>query len=424
MKIILINRYLHPDESATSRMTSSLASAFAARGFDVVGLASRDLHNDRRQRLPADDTLGDVAIHRLATTRFGRSRLWGRAIDYLTFHLSAALWTLLHARRGDVCVVCTDPPLLSVTLALPLRLKGARMVNWLHDLFPEVALQLSVPGADRLGSTALRLRDWSLARARYNVAPIAAMTRLLGGRGVPAQTLVTIRHWADGDGIRPVRREGNALRRDWGLEDKFVVGYSGNLGRAHEFDTILDAAERLKDREDIRFLFVGNGHKRAEVERRVRDHGLDNVVFRPLQPRERLAESLGAADAHLVSLLPPLEPCIIPSKFYGILAAGRPTLFIGDLDGEVARAVDHGDCGHAVAIGDGEGLARHIVALREAPAVCDRMGANARRLFEAEYTEGRGCAEWIQLMASLLPQPENAGARRPGEPLVQESKAS
>jgi glycosyltransferase involved in cell wall biosynthesis len=426
MKIILINRYLYPDESATSRMTSSLASALAARGFEVVGLASRDVHNDKRQRLPADGKVGDLAIHRLATSRFGRSRLWGRAIDYLSFHVSAALWTLRHARRGDVCVVCTDPPMLSVTLALPLRLKGARLVNWLHDLFPEVALELGVPGAGRFGSIALRLRDWSLARAERNVAPIEAMTRLLGRRGIPARTLTTIRHWADGDGIRPVRREDNALRKEWGLTDKFVVGYSGNFGRAHEFDTILAAAERLKDRADIRFLFIGNGHKRAAVERWIQDHGLDNVVFQAFQPRERLAESLGAADAHLVSLLPPLEPCIIPSKFYGILAAGRPTLFVGDPDGEVARAVAHGDCGHAVAIGDAEGLARHILALQQAPATCDRMAANARRLFEAEYTEARGCTEWIGLMDSLLPQPvANTDPGRTAEPRVaQERKAS
>ncbi|WP_342240781.1 glycosyltransferase family 4 protein [Inquilinus sp. OTU3971] len=408
MKIILVNRYLHPDQSATSRMTSSLAAGLRERGFPVAGLASRDIHNDRGQRLPSEGDLDGIRIHRLWTSTFGRSTLWGRALDYLTFHLSAAWWVLRHAERGDICIVCTDPPLLSVTLALPLRLRGARMVNWLHDLFPEVALRLGMPGSARLGRLALRLRDWSLARAAVNVTPTGTMGRFLAARGIPPDRLQVVHHWADAGGIRPVPPAANTLRRQWGLEGKFVVGYSGNFGRAHEFDTILEAADRLRSRDDIRFLFIGDGHKRAAVESWVREKQLDNVQFQPLQPSERLSESLCAADVHLVSLLPPLEPCIIPSKFYGILAAGRPTLFIGDLAGEVPAALTTGQCGRFVAIGDSAGLAAHIGELAAAPEASARMGENARDLFEREYTHLRGWDEWGRLIAGLIRTPESA----------------
>ncbi|WP_343712225.1 glycosyltransferase family 4 protein [Inquilinus sp.] len=407
MKIILVNRYLYPDQSATSRMTTSLASGLKERGFPVTGLASRDIHNDRSQRLPPEGDLDGIRIHRLWTSAFGRASLYGRALDYLTFHLSAAWWVLRHARRGDICVVCTDPPLLSVTLALPLRLKGARMVNWLHDLFPEVALRLGMSGSARLGKAALRLRDWSLAQAAINVPPTGTMGRFLAARGIPPDKLHVLHHWADAGGIRPVPPEANALRRQWGLEGKFVVGYSGNFGRVHEFETILEAADRLKSRDDIRFLFIGDGHRRAAVETWVRQKQLGNVQFHPLQPSSHLSESLCAADMHLVSLLPPLEPCIIPSKFYGILAAGRPTLFVGDPAGEVASALASGHCGRSVAIGDGAGLADHIQDLAASPEICARMGANARDLFEREYTHMRGCDEWARLMDGLVRTPDS-----------------
>lgn len=421
MKIILANRYLYPDESATSRMTSSLAFALARKGFAVHGLASRQFHNDRARLLPARQMTNGITIHRLATSGFGRDRLWGRALDYLTFHLCAVLWVLWHVRPGDVFVVCTDPPLLSVTLALPLRLKRARMVNWLHDLFPEVALELSVVKKGRAGRVALALRDWSLRRAVCNVAPIDRMARFLERRGIPAGRLDVVHHWSDGAAIRPIPREANPLRRDWKLEGAFVVGYSGNFGRAHEFDTILGAAARLKHRDDIRFLFIGGGHKRAAIEAEIRAQRLDNVILKPLQPRELLAETLGLADVHLVSLLPSLEPFVIPSKFYGILAAGRPTLFVGDLEGEIGRILQQHRCGHAVAIGDSETLARHIFELRDSPKRLNEMAARARQLFEIDYTEGRGCREWTELLSRLLPSassaiaPQRTGAAIPAD---------
>ncbi|MGK9168519.1 glycosyltransferase family 4 protein [Inquilinus limosus] len=403
MKIILANRYLYPDESATSRMTSSLAFALARKGLAVRGLTSRHFHNDRSRRLSARETINGIAIDRLATSGFGRDRLWGRALDYISFHLSAALWVLRHAKPGDVCVVCTDPPLLSVTLALPLRLKRARMINWLHDLFPEVALELSVVRRGWAGRLALALRDWSLRQAQCNVAPIDRMARFLERRRVPAERLAVVHHWSDGAAIQPIPREANPLRQDWQLGDAFIVGYSGNFGRAHEFDTILGAAARLKHRDDIRFLFIGGGHRRAAIEAEIRAKRLDNIILKPLQPRELLAESLGLADIHLVSLLPPLEPFVIPSKFYGILAAGRPTLFVGDPDGEIGGILRRHRCGHAVAIGDSETLARHILELREAPEQLNELAANARRFFETDYTEGRGCREWTELLSRFLP---------------------
>jgi len=137
----------------------------------------------------------------------------------------------------------------------------------------------------------------------------------------------------------------NALRREWGLDGRFVVGYSGNLGRAHEFATFFGAAERLCGRQDVVFLFIAAGAQREQVDEEVGRRGLGNVLFKPYQPWERLHESLSAADVHLVSLNAALEGLIVPSKFYGIAAAGRPTLFVGNTDGEIARLLREGDCG-------------------------------------------------------------------------------
>jgi colanic acid biosynthesis glycosyl transferase WcaI len=402
MKLILVNRYFFPDESATSRMLTSLAQSLVNSGWSVHVLTSRSLHNDLSVQLAEREHVEGIEVHRLRTTTFGRGWLPGRAIDYVTFHL-ATIWRLLRlAHRDDICVVCTDPPLLSVTAVLPIWLKRAMLVNWLLDLFPEIAIQLGMGNRHRvLMRVALRLRDFSLRRASVNVAPMKRMTEYLEDRGIPARALVTINHWSDGNAIRPLDPERNALRREWDLGDRFVVAYSGNFGRAHDFSTFLDAAERLRDHGDIVFMFIGGGHQRAAIEAAIANRRLGNVLMKPLQPRERLAETLGMAHMHLISLLPRMEPFVVPSKLYGILAAGRPTAFVGDLSGEIATVLGTSDCGQSVLPGDGEGLARIILRLSRDPELRLRLGRNASTVFETHYTETRGIVRWQQLLNDI-----------------------
>jgi glycosyltransferase involved in cell wall biosynthesis len=212
-----------------------------------------------------------------------------------------------------------------------------------------------------------------------------------------AQRIEVIHNWADGDALRPLAGT-SPLRAPWGLEGKFVVAYSGNMGRVHDLDTVLEAGERLRGEAGVVFLFIGDGHQRLRLESEARRRGLANVVFQPYQAREQLAASLGAADVHLVSLLPALEGLVVPSKFYGVLAAGRAAIVIGDPEGEVARIARDGDCGLSVAAGDAAGLARAILSLRDDPARCASMGANARAVFDAQYDRRHAMALWEQAL--------------------------
>ncbi|MDZ7926697.1 MAG: glycosyltransferase family 4 protein, partial [Agrobacterium sp.] len=244
-------------------------------------------------------------------------------------------------------------------------------------------------------------RNWSLRSPGMVVCPTDKMAEFLFTQGLTKDRISVLHHWSDGEEIYPVSPRDNSLRKAWGLQDKFVVGYSGNFGRAHEFGTMLAAAKRLEHRPDIRFLLVGGGHQHAAVKAAVDDLGLQNVIFKPLQPVENLAESLSVADVHLVSLLPELEHCIIPSKFYGILAAGRPTIFVGDTDGEVPRVLKARGCGSSVEIGETDKLAAIIEDLCDDPETLKAMGDAARRLLCAEYSREKAADAWAALIAGL-----------------------
>jgi colanic acid biosynthesis glycosyl transferase WcaI len=343
-----------------------------------------------------------VDVHRVRTSAFGRDHLPGRALDYVSFYVAASAKLFRLARPGDVIVAKTDPPLVSVVAGWVARLRGALLVNWLQDLFPEVAAKLGMAPARGVGGRLMRwLRDGSLRRAVANVVLGQRMRECVTALGVDPQRIAVIPNWADGALLRPVERGANPLRAEWGLGDRFVVGYSGNLGRVHEFGTVLGAAEALRSQADIVFLFIGEGAQKAALATAAQERSLVNILFRPYQPREALGQSLGAADVHLVTLRPELEGLVVPSKFYGIAAVGRPTIFIGDPEGEIGSVVREAQCGMCVQQGDAEGLAQAIRTLRDDSALRERMGANARRVFDERFDRSIGVAAWRRLLDSV-----------------------
>lgn len=331
MRIIAVNRFYRPDHSATAQLLGDLAEYLAACGHDVTIVTSR-LRYEGGERLANRETIAGVKVRRIWTTHFGRGNLVGRAFDYLTFYISAFFAMLAAGRRGTVLVAKTDPPLISVPAGWACRLKGMKLVNWCQDLFPEIAGALGLGWArGPVGSATRWARNRSLRMAAVNVALNQAMADRLAGQGVARERISVIANWPEAS-LRPVARTDNALRAAWGYKPgTFVIGYSGNLGRAHMPETIARLVKASAAIDDLAWLFIGGGAGLATLKEQV-GH-LPNVAFRPYQPIARLSESLSVPDAHLVSLDPDCEGLIMPSKLYGILAVDRPALVLGE-DGE------------------------------------------------------------------------------------------
>jgi colanic acid biosynthesis glycosyl transferase WcaI len=402
LRVLFINRFYAPDLSATSQMLTDLGQALARSGTQVTVVCSRQLYEDAGARLPASEQIAGVQVCRIGGTRFGRNHLFGRALDYLSFYAAATLTVWRRARGCDVIVTKTDPPLLSIIGWLVAVRRGVPYVNWLQDVFPEVASRLALsplPGpVERL---LCALRDRSLRRAGCNVVLGTRMRDYLLGRGIPASRLRISENWADEGALAPLAASASALRRQLALGDRFVVTYSGNLGRVHDVQTLLGAMQLLRDDTGTVFLMIGGGAKMRELEEQSRVRDLAQVRFLPYQPRSGLADSLAAGDVHLVSLLPELEGLVVPSKLYGILAAGRPVVFIGDADGELARIIREHRVGVAVASGDAAGLRQALERLRDDPDERLQMGLRARALFEQRYTLHAALDRWQELLGEV-----------------------
>lgn len=402
-RLIFLNRYFFPDHSATSQILADLAFHLVESNQQVHVVTSRQIYDKPDVRLSKSEIVKGVHIHRVASTHFGRSSLLGRALDYVTFYISVRQYLRALVRNGDTIIAMTDPPLISVVAMEAARRTQAHLIIWLQDIYPEVATELNVPLIKGLFARLLSSwRDRSQLAAQEIVVVGHGLAKRVHSRGVPFERIKVIPNWTNDQEILPIASAENPLRQLWGLEDKFVIGYSGNLGRGHEFNTLLAASEQLREHPRIVFLFIGGGHHFDDLARRVRENSLDRIYrFLPYQERPLLRYSLSVPDVHWISLRPALDELMFPSKFYGIAAAGRPIIAISAKDGELASLVRQHQCGIVIEPGNSEELARALAALSDDPQRCKNMGRNARSMLENNFTRRQAFERWNILIQQI-----------------------
>ena len=387
--ILFINRVYPPDSGATARVLQHVAETFVRAEWEVTILATAGGKADAGTVIR-----NGVTVVRVGTL-FSKSSLLARALGYALMIPSLLVHALM-LPRADVVVTKTDPPMLLVLGPFLRVLKGSILIHWAQDLYPEVAEEAGVFGRGGIVAGLIRGVSTASLKVHHRVVSVGrCMSGMLVRRGISPARVVLIPNLGMEDDIRMLPRSGNPFRASHGIpEEAFVIEYSGNLGRAHEFETVLEAARLLQERgEEVLLLVVGEGPSLPGVERGVAAMGLRNVRFFPSQPGCVLSESLGAGDLHLVTMRGGMSGLVVPSKFYGILAAGRPCLFVGPVDSEVARVISEVGCGIAFPNGDAEGVAKAISAYRENPDRVAAEGRNGRGWLMGQGTAGERLLE-------------------------------
>lgn len=404
-RVLFVNRFYWPDESATSVMLTDLLAGLDTSILDIRVLTGKSYYTADLGALPKREKRGDVNIRRISSLRVFNGSMAGRIVNYLVFYLAAALHILRHARRGDIVVCLTDPPLLNIVLFLPIVIKRARLVNWVQDIYPEVAIALNFGGPlQRLGSRLAPLRDFVWQRSVMNVVIGDRMREFVESSGVDPDRICVIPNWCDETKLLPHPDRGRTIRENWGLSDEdFVVMYSGNLGRAHDIDTILAAMKALSDTgaEHIKFVFVGGGAQFKALRKAVDALGITKARFFSYQSKSKLAQSLCVGDVHWISLRPALEGLIVPSKLFGVCAVARPSVFIGSAEGEIAKIQNEGNFGWHVDEGDGAGLAELVRAMSANPECAAEAGQRARAMVEGRFARNRSLDAWQALISSV-----------------------
>lgn len=382
MNICFFNRSYWPDQAATGQLLTELAEDLVSRhGCEVTVVAGRPLHARAAGRnthgAVERETRAGVTILRARGTRFNPRRFAGRVSNYLSYFATANL-ARLRIGRPDVVVSLTDPPIIGLTALWTARSAGARFVFLCEDVFPEVAMLLE----DFRNQAVNRALDGVNRHLLREADAIVALgdrmrRRLVEEKGADPSRVSVIHNWADCEAIVPGSKE-NPFARAHGLGDKFVAMYSGNVGLSQNLDVLVEAAARLASKPRLVVAIVGDGAKREALEREVARRHLANVRFFPYQPKDSLHDSFASADVFVVSLKPGIEGYIVPSKVYGILAAGRPYIAAVDPSCEVATIAREHACGIPVPAGDPDALASAIASLHDDPLASRAMGVRAR----------------------------------------------
>jgi colanic acid biosynthesis glycosyl transferase WcaI len=413
VRIIILNQFFYPDHSATAQLMTELAESLTDLGVEVTALSACGSYNGGK-RLAARENYRGILIERAWSTSFGKSNLVARISDYLSFYLGS-LWKLIFLPRHEIVMVLTTPPLIGLVALLAGRARGMRVVAVVQDVYPEIAVALGALRPRSLLTRFLSRLDRVVLRDADRIIVLAECMRerILAKVGEDLSSRIAVIHnWADGEKIKPVDQKENPFCHSHNLRDRFVVLFSGNLGRVNEFSTVLEAAERLRHRSDILFLFIGEGAKADEIRRFSVQHPGANIRMLPYQPRELLGYSLAAGHVSLVTLAEGLAGLSVPSKTYGILAAGRPVLFVGDTQSDLARLIRENGCGAVVPSGNSQRLAAIIEEWESDRTKLDRLGSSARALFEKRFERARAVDSYLAVLnRSLAPDSSPAETR-------------
>ena len=395
-KVLLISQVFPPDTAAVGQYLEDAAAELGRRGWTVRVLTADRGYDDPSERFPARQVTGGVEVSRLRWSSFGKRSMAVRLLGMACFLTQALLRGILMPGVGAV-LVSTSPPMAGIVGWAVARLRRVPLVYWVMDINPDQAV---ASGRAQAGSLRVKAFENANRRVLHGAASVVVLDRFmrqrLEGKRAGIQRLEVIAPWPLERFLAPVPREGNAFRRQHGLEGRFVVMYSGNHSLVHPLDTALEAARRLRGNPRIRFVFVGGGVGKQAIERAAREEGLENVLLLPYQRLEDIRFSLSAADVHLVSMGDAMVGLVHPSKFYGALEVRRPVILLGPEVCHVTDVFARFDCGWRVAHGDAEGLVALVRRLSESAseAVLEAKGRAAGEALSAGLNAASLRAAW------------------------------
>jgi len=407
MRILFLSQYFPPEPGAPAARVSELARSWVRSGHEVTVLTAMPNHPTGvippayRGRALVRENVDGVDVVRTwiyAAPNEGRVK---RSLAYASFALSAAAWGQWHAPPADL-VIATSPQLLCACagrIVAPLR--RVPFVLEVRDLWPESIVAVGALPAGHPVVRGLTLVEEHLYRAARAIVVVTdAFRDRLVERGQPGAKIHVVKNGADLSRFAPASSE-TALRASLGWQGKFVAGYVGTHGMAHGLDAVLDVARRLAGRDDIRFLFVGEGAERARLEARARAERIDGVRFLGGLPRDRMNEVYATIDLALVSLRKTeLFTSVIPSKIFEIAAMARPILI--SVDGEARSIVEASGGGVFVPPEDVEQMSAAIVRQADDRALGVRMGQSGRDYVVREFDREVLARKYLEILSGLV----------------------
>jgi glycosyltransferase involved in cell wall biosynthesis len=396
-RVTVLYHYFHPDDVVSARHFDGLCRGLADRGWDVlVRPCNRGCRDESRSYRLAEDWNG-IKIRRVWRPRFKQSSNLGRLLNA---GWMLAAWSLPVGRRPNVLIVGTDP-ILSVLVAIAWRLTrpGVKIAHWAFDLYPEAPVADGMLPADSWLVRALR----SALRVAYGccdlIADLGGCMRRLLERYQPRGRKVTLVPWALSE-PEQVATPDPAVRKDLFGDAALGLLYSGNFGRAHSYEEILALARQLRG-ANTTVCFAVRGNRADELRKAVRPDD-ESITFAGFAPESELEKRLAAADVHLVSLRPEWTGVVVPSKFFGSLAAGRPVVFAGGEDSAIAGWIREFDVGWVLTTDKVAEVAADLRSLAGDPSRLFELQRHCHRVYHEHFSWRAVTDGWDRKLRALV----------------------
>jgi len=419
LRIVLLTNYFPPEIGAASHLFHDLAESLAARGHAVTVVTGYPRYNVNVEELPAQyrrglffrEEQGSITILRVRMPKVPRHIPVARGLEHFAVAL-AMLVVTMWLPGNDVVLLYSPPLTIGITAAVLRWFRGVPFIINVQDLFPQSAVDLGLLRNQALIRMFRKLESWLYDQAASITVHSEGNAEYVKARVGDPSKVVVVPNWVDTDAIRPGQRT-NWFRQQYGLGDTFVVSFAGTMGYSQDLDTVIAAADLLRDYKDLLFVLVGDGVERPRLEADVASRSLRNVRFLPMQPRELYPSVLHGSDACLVTLRKAVRTPVVPSKLLSIMAAARPVLGSMNLDGDAPKLIGLAQCGFCVEAAQPDQLARAVLALYNDRQLAVRLGQNGRRYAEEHLSRTR-C---VALYESLLGRCQRGRRRDPLAPV-------
>ena len=401
--ILIFNRSFWPDVEATGQFLLELCEELS-RLYRVTVISGSSYYV-KEKKFPAfsiyrEEKFKGINIVRIRHTRFWKANIIGRMINWLSYSLFAFMAAL--KVKASVIIICTDPPFLGIIAMLLGRLKGIPFVYNCRDLFPDVAWALGKIGRNNFLSLTYEYLNKKAFRLAYLVVCLGqSMKNRIAAKGISEEKIKVIPDWVDSSSIYPVSKADNTFLKELVPADSFIIMHSGNIGLSQGLEVLLSAVNAIRESRSFYLIFVGEGAAKDEIRRKAHLIGMRNVLFISYQPKEMLSFSLSAADLHIVSSRKGMAGAVVPSKVYGILAAGRPYLAITDKENEAALIARECRCGLWAVPDDADKIADSLKWAMTHPDALDEMGRRARHIAESRFDKKIIINEWLEVLKEI-----------------------
>ena len=404
---LIITQVFRPDPAAVGQYFDEAAQAIAATKAEVTILTANRGYDNPKEKFAAIEACKGIQIQRLPLSSFGKTSIPLRIFAQLSFLVQCILRGLFARKLTDL-LVSTSPPMAAITAVIIGLFRPKLKVHyWVMDINPDQAIAL---GTFSPKHPLVQALDWLNRRILKRADSIIVLDRFMQARlerklKRPTEDLRSpiqvIPPWPMDDYLETVAHSENSFRKEQGWEDKFVVMHSGNHSLVHPLDTILDAADALKDDPRFVFVFVGGGMGKEIVDARLQEQSsaASNIISLPYQSLDQIRYSLSAADLHIVSLGNEMSGIVHPCKIYGILSIGRPVLTLGPKESYLSDITGDNEIGWSIRHGDLDGV---VAALQTAAGQTKKeretIGQRARKNAVGKFSREQLVRQYLDMI--------------------------